>query len=89
MRLILGIQADSISENQLIYHINYLKKKNHLIISVVEEKASDNKTSIFDHEHLQKLMANNILHNETLNAFILKLGIKQDIHFYSTRNPNQ
>lgn len=34
-------------------------------------------------------MANNILHNETLNAFILKLGTKQYIYFYSTRSPNQ
>ena len=29
-------------------------------------------------------MADIILHNETLNAFTLKLGTKQDICFYST-----
>lgn len=34
-------RAASLFENQLIHHINMLKKKNNMIISVDEEKAFD------------------------------------------------
>ena len=84
----------------VIYYINKLKDKNHMIISINAEKAFDKIQHPFMIKTLQKagiegtylniiaiydkLIANIILNGEKLKAFPLKSGIRQGYHYYST-----
>ena len=77
----------------VIHHINRLKKKNHMIISIDAEKAVDkiqhsfmiktqrsrNRRELLQHdkEHPWKPTANIILNDERLNAFSLRSGTRQ------------
>ena len=80
----------------VIYHINKLKGKNHMIISIDAEKASDNIQYPFMIKTLQttdlyslnivkaiydKSTANIILNGEKLKAFPLRSGTRQGCHF--------
>ncbi len=90
-----GCKDSSISANQsIIHHINKLKNKNHMIISIDAEKAFDKiqhpfmiktlqKTGIEGHLNIIKTIydkptANIILNSEKFKAFPLKSGTRQE-----------
>ena len=92
MKFILGVQGwfNTHKSNNMIHHINKLKNKNHMIISIDAEKHSDKiqhpktlqKVGI-EGTHLNiikviydKPTANIILNGKKLKAFPVRLGIR-------------
>ena len=79
-----------------VHHINKLKDKNHMIISIDEEKAFDNIQHPFMIKTLQKMCivgnylnivkatydksTANIINGEKLKAFLLRSGTRQSVH---------
>ena len=84
--------------NNVIHHINKLKDKNHMIISINAEKAFDKIQCPFMIKTLPNMVTEgtyfnivkaiyekpmaNILNGEKLKAFPLRSGIRQGVHFY-------
>ena len=80
----------------VVHHINKLKDKNHMIISIDEEKAFDNIQHPFMIKTLQKMgivgnylnivkatydkSTANIINGEKLKAFLLRSGTRQGVH---------